>query len=338
MSESTPRLVGVSVECAIDLVGPITVGRSDESDLKLTQGHPSRRHARLEVSGDEVWLEDAGSTNGTFVNGTRIERRTRLNPGDEVAFDEERYRFEAGSAPMEQATIVRPSLDLDATVVSTPPLHPPAEADPAPTHSPEPEDSASGEEVASASSSRRPGSWPDSGLGEVGGTVIMEEGEELAHLRDQVEQGDEPGATQATDVPTLVVSSGERAGRHLVLHGSGDSDVWSVGSDPGRDVVLTDSGVSGFHAKIVREGSRWKVVDQMSANGTFVNGRRSSVSVLGDGSQLRFGPVNCVIRLPSAGGAAEAGIHLPGGGTKWIAIASFLVVLGGVLAAVFLLG
>ena len=41
-----------------------------------------------------------------------------------------------------------------------------------------------------------------------------------------------------------------------------------------------DSGVSALHAKIANEGERWKVIDQMSANGTFVNGKRANVSYL----------------------------------------------------------
>lgn len=341
MSDTTPRLVGVSVDRSVDLVGALTVGRAETNDLRLTQGHPSRAHARLDVEGDDVWVEDVGSTNGTFVNGTRIEQRTRLNPGDELAFDTERYRFEAAAPAGDQATVMRPAPELDATVVSPSPLDdpappkaeaPPPAAEPAPPE----QESLPKEAVAAASGARRPGSWADAGPGDAGGTRMLDAAE-LA--RYQAGEGAPAEVAEPTEAPTLLVRGGEAAGRRIVLDGSGEADVWTVGSDEDRNVVLPDTGVSGFHAKVVREGGRWKVIDQMSANGTFVNDRKSNISFLGDGDRIRFGPVECVVRLP-AGSAPDAAVGggSSGGTAKWIAVATFLVVLGGVLAAVFLLG
>jgi pSer/pThr/pTyr-binding forkhead associated (FHA) protein len=43
----------------------------------------SHRHCKLSAGGDHVWLEDLGSSNGTFVNGERV-TTTLLSPGDEV--------------------------------------------------------------------------------------------------------------------------------------------------------------------------------------------------------------------------------------------------------------
>ena len=77
---------------------------------------------------------------------------------------------------------------------------------------------------------------------------------------------------------------------------SGESGIkeWTIGSQADREVQFQDSGVSALHAKIVNEGERWKVLDQMSANGTFVNGKRSNVSYLTAGDRVRFGPVECI--------------------------------------------
>jgi pSer/pThr/pTyr-binding forkhead associated (FHA) protein len=87
----------------------------------------------------------------------------------------------------------------------------------------------------------------------------------------------------------------------------GESGVkeWTVGSQADREVQFQDSGVSALHAKIVNEGERWKVLDQMSANGTFVNGKRSNVSYLTAGDRVRFGPVECVF-WTSRGAATPA--------------------------------
>jgi pSer/pThr/pTyr-binding forkhead associated (FHA) protein len=64
--------------------------------------------------------------------------------------------------------------------------------------------------------------------------------------------------------------------------------------------------VSALHAKIVNEGNRWKVVDQVSANGTFVNGKRCITSFLSSGDRISFGSVECIFQLPQGGAAGKA--------------------------------
>jgi pSer/pThr/pTyr-binding forkhead associated (FHA) protein len=54
----------------------------------------SARHARFEPRRDGVWVQDRGSTNGTYVNGTRIERPRRLTSGDIVRVGETDFRYE----------------------------------------------------------------------------------------------------------------------------------------------------------------------------------------------------------------------------------------------------
>jgi len=62
---------------------PVTVGRGGQNDLVLMDDDfASARHARIEVRGDGVWVQDLDSTNGTFVNGTRVAGAQRLGAGD----------------------------------------------------------------------------------------------------------------------------------------------------------------------------------------------------------------------------------------------------------------
>jgi hypothetical protein len=62
---------------------PLTVGRGGQNDLVLTgDDFASARHARIEVRGDGVWVQDLESTNGTYVNGTRVAGAQRVDPGD----------------------------------------------------------------------------------------------------------------------------------------------------------------------------------------------------------------------------------------------------------------
>jgi pSer/pThr/pTyr-binding forkhead associated (FHA) protein len=73
----------------------LTIGRSSRNDLHLRGDRfASARHARVEPRPDGVWVVDAGSTNGTFVNGVRLDGEKRLAPGDVVRVGETDLRYE----------------------------------------------------------------------------------------------------------------------------------------------------------------------------------------------------------------------------------------------------
>jgi pSer/pThr/pTyr-binding forkhead associated (FHA) protein len=75
---------------------PFTIGRARQNDLGLEQDEfASSRHARFEPRRDGVWVEDIGSTNGTYVNGVRIDAPRRLQPGDVIRIGETDLRFDA---------------------------------------------------------------------------------------------------------------------------------------------------------------------------------------------------------------------------------------------------
>jgi FHA domain len=74
---------------------PLTVGRSARNDIELRgDGFASATHARFEPRNDGVWLEDADSTNGTFVNGIRVNTARKLSPGDVIRVGETDLRYE----------------------------------------------------------------------------------------------------------------------------------------------------------------------------------------------------------------------------------------------------
>ncbi|HEY3941680.1 MAG TPA: FHA domain-containing protein [Acidimicrobiales bacterium] len=68
---------------SFDLDDELTIGRSPGCGVPTTyDAFSSTLHARLFRRGDQLWVEDLGSTNGTFVNSERIARAIRLAKGD----------------------------------------------------------------------------------------------------------------------------------------------------------------------------------------------------------------------------------------------------------------
>jgi hypothetical protein len=74
---------------------PLTVGRAVNNDVSMPDDeYASGRHARFEPRRDGVYVEDIGSTNGTYVNGIRLTRERKLTPGDVIRVGATDLRFE----------------------------------------------------------------------------------------------------------------------------------------------------------------------------------------------------------------------------------------------------
>lgn len=63
---------------------PVSVGRSSEADLMLRDPEVSRLHARFESRNGVVYVDDLGSSNGTFLNGRRVTESIEVREGDRV--------------------------------------------------------------------------------------------------------------------------------------------------------------------------------------------------------------------------------------------------------------
>ncbi len=120
-----------------------------------------------------------------------------------------------------------------------------------------------------------------------------------AHLA-QLEAGDEtqsfdPGELEETgaaldevgmDGPALVVrSGGGRAGESFGSFG----ERTTIGRSPDCDIFLDDVTVSRRHAVLVNDGGRFRIEDQESLNGTFVNRKRIEQADLENGDELQIG-------------------------------------------------
>ena len=73
----------------------LMIGRGRQNDIALVHDdYASARHARVEPRQDGVWVQDLGSTNGTYLNGARLERPRRLTQGDIIRVGETDLRYE----------------------------------------------------------------------------------------------------------------------------------------------------------------------------------------------------------------------------------------------------
>jgi hypothetical protein len=84
--------------------GEVVIGRSSELDMVLVEDMVSRRHAKISVENGNIFLEDLGSTNGSFVNGEKISR-TKLAEGDRILIGTSIIKVVAsdGSASLQDA-------------------------------------------------------------------------------------------------------------------------------------------------------------------------------------------------------------------------------------------
>ena len=85
---------------------PLTVGRHSSASLPVPDQTLSKVHARFELRGAEVWLEDLGSKNGTTVNGSPLSAPRRVLPGEEIRL---------GAVEIElhiRDSVLRPELEL----------------------------------------------------------------------------------------------------------------------------------------------------------------------------------------------------------------------------------
>ena len=250
------------------IYGEMTCGRDANCEAIIPETSLSRRHARFFVKDKALFVEDLGSTNGTFVNGEQLEKEARLvRYNDIVCFDILEFKV---------------FVELAVPEVAKAPRHVVASA-------------------VEKSEARAPRSWAvNDELGH--GTVVMDLG---ANKQAALEQGQDDlvldaSLLQSLDQPSLVGIRGADRGKAITLAVNDTAmTVWQIGRNAGMDIVIDDPSVSEHQAQIVFEQGTWKLVDVISTNATYANGEKILSHYLTNGDRFSLGTTEYLFRISS---------------------------------------
>jgi pSer/pThr/pTyr-binding forkhead associated (FHA) protein len=85
---------GLRAGSAFELDGSATIGRSPAAEIQIDDPFASGRHARIYERGGLFYLEDMGSTNGTYLNGEAVNSQELLRAEDRIRIGDTEFRYE----------------------------------------------------------------------------------------------------------------------------------------------------------------------------------------------------------------------------------------------------
>jgi len=133
----------------------------------------------------------------------------------------------------------------------------------------------------------------------------------------------------------LVGLTGPVKGRNFSFGARDVLTKWEIGRAENSEVHINDASVSRNHAQLVNDKGRWKLIDLMSANGTYVNGNKCLTSYLESGDSVRFGKQEFMFK--ASGDQFDYDDDEGGSGRRtdlWV-VAAFAVIVGAVLIGFF---
>ena len=86
----------------------IIIGRSENCSIYIPDSEVSRQHASVTLHNAGVWVQDAGSRNGVFINEKRIVRGTELRPGGRLRLGDHSFVLELSEVEEGDPSVIRP--------------------------------------------------------------------------------------------------------------------------------------------------------------------------------------------------------------------------------------
>ena len=101
--------------------GDVVIGRDEGCHIRLTSSDVSRQHCRLRCDQDHVLVADLGSRNGTFINETRLNAPSTLNPGDLLRIGPFLFQSPAAEGKRDFDSEITGWLTVEGAVAGQPP-------------------------------------------------------------------------------------------------------------------------------------------------------------------------------------------------------------------------
>ncbi len=99
----------------------VRIGRDPANELHIDDPEVSRHHARVILHNGVLWVQDAGSRNGVFVNGTRVSGNKQIGPGDRVTIGAHEFLIQLEGTGTDSSVSVNMGAVLAASAVAAPP-------------------------------------------------------------------------------------------------------------------------------------------------------------------------------------------------------------------------
>ncbi|HET6147170.1 MAG TPA: FHA domain-containing protein [Polyangia bacterium] len=265
----------------------MTIGRQEGNTIRLTERNVSRRHARLLRQNGVVYVEDLASFTGVRLNGARIGAVTPIREGDELVIGDYKIVLKSDRA------VDRNADGVDAATAGAGAVVTPAASSAVPrargTRTATP---AMGSRTTPAAAATAVTAPPAPRPSDNNGPALPRnsapeplEAQPTIPVRTLGDMG--PKVDGAPAPARLVVLSTELAGMEFML---GRASV-VIGRTDENDVQLNHRSISRHHAKVVRDGDRYTIVDLQSANGVRVNGDDYERIELNPGDIVELGHV-----------------------------------------------
>lgn len=257
-------------ETQYDVNQETLVGREAECHISINSPHISRYHAKIVLRGRGAVIEDLNSSNGTYVNGKRINQKTAISQGDEIRFDKFSYRLISKDAGLGEATIIAPSVrppapstPLASTMASKP------EEPKAPATPEIPEDDDSTRMLSTAQVER------------------------FAAFNKQAQKISDKGSG-----PRFVSKTAPTRGKVYPLSKLEGEQAWRIGRGNDCAICVVDPSVSRFHATALKKDDGRFYIEASHSSGTLlVNGESTQAALLKHNDQLQIGHVEFIFRL-----------------------------------------
>lgn len=93
------------------------LGRAIENEIVIVSKRASREHAHIRREGRKTFLDDLGSTNGTFLNGERVLGSVQLRDGDQIAIGEVKFTFHDPDTTTRETPFPELEVNIEAGIV-----------------------------------------------------------------------------------------------------------------------------------------------------------------------------------------------------------------------------